>query len=845
MSRAKDGGEPYPWLSAGIATLLLFVLLTEWIRPLTQLAMVTGIHVIDPFLIAVFGFVALDYLRLNMWVAWPLKLVVCWVLISLFYYDSFLFDRTWWQEYSAVSMRDLEHLLSGQTAAISGENRTLLLLAGFSLMIYSLHTIIVRRQYVGWFVTLTVAYLAVLQLGFGLDTTRGVMVSIVAGLILSAVLTPVRWRSLIAAADARRSGFAGGRRSSRQQGTDQVSGSSSEFAIPRSKQLAAVLCSLMVIGLAVLSGLWMTAEQPRLSQPWRWNVHAFIQEAASFARGSLPLKTTVRSSWLGIGQSGYSPGDYTLGGQVIPADTPVFTARSEAVTYWRGESKAYYDGRGWSNGDANQAVIEVPNPTAEGAGSDRGIDAGRSVFSQDTIITQEIKMDETASWFLENTLFSGGEILSVEVLSIFSSNSSDSVNDSSGIAEAEPGTAAGRNSSPLMLDPASQRYWIEAADSHVRSYRVEVRPILHDSFESARIDRLYREAAADGLQIPLPEEEKRRYLQLPESMSPRVYELASRITAGTDTDLARARALAEYLRSNYAYDLDGHGKPAEGMDFVEYFLFEHPFGYCDHFSTSMVVMLRMNGIPARWVAGFAPGNLTMEDNGEVRSDVRALHAHSWVEAYIPEVGWIAFEPTPGYAGSLGAVSALAVDAAASRDELSTEPAWWQGPASILITQVSKEVEEMEGDWLARVQKWTQEQYNEWLSKLPVDINGVHLAIIAAAGCAMIILGIIARRPLRMMLLHRQIDKRIRGMERRGGTLAVLELLWQDVMRRYGALKPGQTLREYVLALPLRTEEQRQALIELAHLYESVRYDERLPARISRSRMSRLWREALS
>ena len=98
---------------------------------------------------------------------------------------------------------------------------------------------------------------------------------------------------------------------------------------------------------------------------------------------------------------------------------------------------------------------------------------------------------------------------------------------------------------------------------------------------------------------------------------------------------------------------------------------------------------------------------------------------------------------------------------------------------------------MEGDWLARVQKWTQEQYNEWLSKLPVDISGVHLAIIAAAGCAMIILGIIARRPLRMMLLHRQIDKRIRGMERRGGTLAVLELLWQDVMRRYGALKPDR------------------------------------------------------
>ena len=84
---------------------------------------------------------------------------------------------------------------------------------------------------------------------------------------------------------------------------------------------------------------------------------------------------------------------------------------------------------------------------------------------------------------------------------------------------------------------------------------------------------------------------------------------------------------------------------------------------------------------------------------------------------------------------------------------------------------------------------------------------------------------------------------IRMMDRRGGMALMLEHLWRDITRKYGPLKTGQTLREYVQTLDLRKGDQREASLGRAILYESIRFDERLPERVSQSRMSRLWRVA--
>jgi transglutaminase-like putative cysteine protease len=75
---------------------------------------------------------------------------------------------------------------------------------------------------------------------------------------------------------------------------------------------------------------------------------------------------------------------------------------------------------------------------------------------------------------------------------------------------------------------------------------------------------------------------------------------------------------------------------------LDAFLFRDHAGYCQHFAGATALLLRMGGVPARVVAGFAPGSRDGKDH-----IIRDLDAHSWVEAYFPHIGWVTFDPTPG------------------------------------------------------------------------------------------------------------------------------------------------------------------------------------------------------
>ena len=93
------------------------------------------------------------------------------------------------------------------------------------------------------------------------------------------------------------------------------------------------------------------------------------------------------------------------------------------------------------------------------------------------------------------------------------------------------------------------------------------------------------------------------------------------MTANRLTPYAKAVAIEQYLSHTYPYSLEKPTNPSRNEDFVSHFLFVDRTGYCDHFSTAMVVMLRSVGVPARWVKGFAPGTLqaSSDDDGLPRS----------------------------------------------------------------------------------------------------------------------------------------------------------------------------------------------------------------------------------
>ncbi len=131
-----------------------------------------------------------------------------------------------------------------------------------------------------------------------------------------------------------------------------------------------------------------------------------------------------------------------------------------------------------------------------------------------------------------------------------------------------------------------------------------------------------------------------RYLQLPE-LSPRVTELARRVAEGATTPYEKTAAVLQHLLNGYRYSLDLETTASARP--IEDFLFARKTGYCEHYATAMVVMLRSLGIPARLVTGFLATE--WNDFGGYYT-VRQRDAHAWVEVYYPRSGWITLDPTP-------------------------------------------------------------------------------------------------------------------------------------------------------------------------------------------------------
>lgn len=137
-----------------------------------------------------------------------------------------------------------------------------------------------------------------------------------------------------------------------------------------------------------------------------------------------------------------------------------------------------------------------------------------------------------------------------------------------------------------------------------------------------------------------PDWVRRQYLSLPDSVPARVHGLARDLTASASTPYDRALAIENYLRTfPYTLEVDA---PPPGRDVADYFLFDLKQGYCDYYATSMAVLARAAGLPARLVIGYANGAYDFE---RAQYIVTENYAHSWVEIYFANIGWVEFEPT--------------------------------------------------------------------------------------------------------------------------------------------------------------------------------------------------------
>jgi len=139
---------------------------------------------------------------------------------------------------------------------------------------------------------------------------------------------------------------------------------------------------------------------------------------------------------------------------------------------------------------------------------------------------------------------------------------------------------------------------------------------------------------------PLPDPERRTLLELP-SLDPRIAQLGQQWAAGERDPENIARTVETRFHKDFQYTLEL--LDSEVADPLAHFLFVRKKGHCEYFASSMAVMLRTMGIPARVATGFLGGVFNPLSGWQV---VRASDAHSWVEAWIPGRGWMTFDPTP-------------------------------------------------------------------------------------------------------------------------------------------------------------------------------------------------------
>ncbi len=178
-----------------------------------------------------------------------------------------------------------------------------------------------------------------------------------------------------------------------------------------------------------------------------------------------------------------------------------------------------------------------------------------------------------------------------------------------------------------------------------------IRPIrVLERGEAYTVTSLMTEASAAQLRsAPTTYEEwiARLYLQVSPAITEDTRSLARQIVdeAGAVTPYDRARAIEAWLRANIIYN-EAIPQPPLDRDPVEWFLFDIKQGYCNYYASAMVMMLRSLGIPARLAAGFAQGTWDA-DQGAFR--VLERDAHTWVEVYFPNYGWVEFEPTSAQA----------------------------------------------------------------------------------------------------------------------------------------------------------------------------------------------------
>lgn len=766
-----------------IITMLLCAIFLEWLIPLTNLADGGEVVIVRWFMVLTACLLLTGSFKLPFALNSILPITyIAFVLIMIYGHGISL---VWyWDFFTTVEQDILNIVNTGDWHNLSAESRALVLLIGWSMLVLSVQKLVSGKKSIVLFLFITIFYLILLQTYTEAFILGSLYRAVAEGLLIQAWLF-VFGMSLE---------------------ENKASSMPSEYPL----QARRWLFGSMIIVLCCVTGAIYMSKQLHVTKSVPYSWQETMQAFSTWSES----KNLQSNSSHAQRESGYSQNDHVLGAPLTLRHEPYFIASSPMPTYWRGESKDYYNGQGWQSMTTSTLVTNNDAEAELGLGTE-------SAIKQPEIVQRIFFINPIQQ---EQVLLTGG--IPLRVPTLYSGQSSrEQLNVS------------------IRYDAMGQSLISAQPSSMVKSYQsydiaVAPQPIVSEDLRrNERIEQKEQDQQKTGED---PAWVKQHYLQLPEALPKRVSSLAEQLTSTTTNRYDAVMAIKHYLEKNYRYDLKTT-PPSAKQDFVDHFLFEQKVGYCDHFSTSMVVLLRSSGIPARWVKGFAPGSLitssseknegTQEPISGGSFDNRYLvsyaDAHSWVEVYFEGVGFVPFDPTPGYDGKTSVMN---------RDEL--------------MSGVGKTREKWKGTSLGNI--WTS--LTSWWGS---GSGGFQAALKQITDMSEAMLAYILRHPIAVTFVVAvpiMLWLVMAGMTLYGGMLALSwslkrnrvkffsnpmrfptrdillfssKIVWNKLSQKYGEKQGRLTPREYVQQLIANSskmdEGSRQHLLSFILLWEQLYY----------------------
>ena len=196
----------------------------------------------------------------------------------------------------------------------------------------------------------------------------------------------------------------------------------------------------------------------------------------------------------------------------------------------------------------------------------------------------------------------------------------------------------------LALEPSRRHWWI-ALDTPARSPDSHV--LLSYDYQLLSTEPVMEPLSFEGLSYtrtralePLDAGAEREDTRLPSAGNPRAHALAESLRAAARSDAAFVQAVLEYLRTGgFAYSLTPERL---GSDAIDDLLFTTREGFCGHYASAFVMLMRAGGIPAHVVTGYLGGEWNPVGGYFL---VRQADAHAWAEVWLAGRGWTRIDPT--------------------------------------------------------------------------------------------------------------------------------------------------------------------------------------------------------